>query len=239
MCYNGEDMDGFSDTTEARLRRAWRRFLRGGRVRSAYEVWAEKARGRARHLSVVMPVRDERIMARVLALQERLRAIPYLDLHPPHILHLTVRSLGFLVARRSSPDEVDDDLLPRVLAAVGEVADLTPPFEVRLRRVNSWDTAPFVEARSGGRILAIRAALAERLPFLQDFNYGEGFLPHLTVGYYNVNGPNDTAVAVLRPLRYRQLGFFTAPCLCVVEGPADNLYAPYRFVAEFRLRGAS
>lgn len=237
MCYNDEDMSGFSDTTEARLRRAWRQFLREGRVRSAYEAWAEKARGRARYLTVVMPVRDEGIVARVQALQERLRVVPYLDLHPPHSLHLTVRSLGFRVARRALPDEVDEELLPRVLAAVAEVARLTPPFVVRLRRLNSWDTAPFVEARSGGRILAIRAALAERLPFLQDFNYEGGFLPHLTLGYYTANGPNDVAVAALRPLRYREVGRFIAPCLCVMEGPADNLYAPYDLVAEFKLQG--
>lgn len=225
------------DAVEASLRRAWRQFVREGRISSFYENWNRKRRGRARYLTVMMPVQDGKVVARVQALQERLRAIPDLDLHPPSSLHLTIRGLGFRVAKRSAPDEVDDALLPEVLEGIAAVAQANPPFEVRLRRVNSWDTAPFIEARSGGRITAIRAALAERLPFLQDFTYEGGFLPHLTVGYYNANGSNEAAVAVLRPLRYRQFGRMSAPCLCVIEGPADDLYAPYDVVAEFKLTG--
>ncbi|MCC7354660.1 MAG: 2'-5' RNA ligase family protein [Anaerolineae bacterium] len=226
------------DAIEASLRRAWRRFVREGRVSSFYENWEQKRRGHTRYLTVMMPVQDENVVTRVQALQQRLRAIPHLDLHPPASLHLTIRGLGFRVAKRSAPDELDDALLPQVLEGIAAVARATPPFEVRLRRVNSWDTAPFIEARSGGRITATRAALAERLPFLQDFSYEGGFLPHLTVGYYNANGSNEAAVAVLRPLRYRKFGRLISPCLCVIEGPADDLYAPYDVVAEFKLTGS-
>ncbi len=220
---------------EARFRAAWRRFLRERRIRSTYTTFAHRSQGRRRFLSVILPVQDERIIERLQRLQSRLADLPCVDLHPRHTLHLTVRALGFLVPQSSAPDEVDEALLRRLREPLREAASLIAPFEVELRRVNSWETAPFVEAHTQGDILELRAAIITRTPFLRDFNYIGGFMPHLSIAYYNADAQAAPIIEALRPMRYRKLGCLQSDVIQLVEGRADDLHAPFEVLEEIPL----
>lgn len=220
---------------EAHFRASWRRFLRERRIRSTYTTFAQRSKGRKRFLSVILPVRDERIIARVQRIQSRLAHLPILDLHPPHTLHLTVRALGFLVPQPSAADEIDLVDLRRLKTALREAASLIAPFDIELRRINSWDTAPFVEAHTRGEILELRATIITHTPFLRDFSYIGGFVPHLSIGYYNTDAQADAAIEALCPLRYRKPGCLRSDVIRLVEGQADDLHAPFEVLEEIPL----
>jgi 2'-5' RNA ligase len=214
------------------FRAAWERFAGRRTLADNRALWPEPAVGRGAFLALLVPVaREQEVVARVSEVQRALGALPEVDSIPPHWLHLTVQSVGFVDDPGLDPEQVD------CIPAEAEARlRAIRPFSVELRNANSFPEAAFVEAYDGGRIREIRAALREALPLLtsrpSDGLYRRGvdlFAPHLSIGYYNRTGAADGVIRALGPFRSFEVG---AAEIHSIDLALVDMSEPHRF-AEF------
>lgn len=226
---------------------AWRSFQALRQPADHRRDWAAWAAGRSAHVLLVVPVRERRTVAHVQRLRGAMADIPCLDLHPPHFLHVSVQSFGFLGGGHGgarAADELDGpalgELIPRLARGLAEV----PTFELSLGRVNAFQSSVFLETWSAGGLRrvrdAARSAAAGVVP-LHEMDPFPGYLFHLTLGYLDATTP----LAPLRQSLRAQRGGTIPPIPLRVEAvelvrlPADQRepYPVLECLARFPLRG--
>jgi 2'-5' RNA ligase len=155
------------------------------------------------------------------------RAVP-VDPIPLDALHITVRYFGELSDQPQEESEFHPDRLPSLLAQLRAVLRDWPAFPVALRRINSFFICPFFEVHDNGVVNGMRSALE---PGLRELGFGSadygprGYLPHLTLGYYNEDGDGVAAREVLAQLRERELGQLEVTKLSLITAPwRDGMY---------------
>ncbi|MET7394256.1 2'-5' RNA ligase family protein [Dactylosporangium sp. NPDC005572] len=138
---------------------------------------------------------QDELIELIRTVQHHLR-LPSLDLVPLEGLHLTTQGIGFT-------DEVSDDDLKAIIAAVTRECAQLAPFDLNLGPVDPdaegvglliepW--APVTALRA-----AIRAGIATVWPTVPE--PATGFRPHVTVAYSGSDAPVADAVAAIKPLR--------------------------------------
>ncbi|MET7422057.1 2'-5' RNA ligase family protein [Dactylosporangium sp. NPDC005555] len=131
----------------------------------------------------------------VTAVQHHLR-LPELDLVPLEGLHLTTQGVGFT-------DEVSDEDLAAIIAAVTSECGRLPPFNLGLGPVDpdAEGVGLLIQPWQPARALrtAIRAGIGTVWSNVPE--PAEGFRPHVTVAYSGADVPVHTAVAAIAPLR--------------------------------------
>jgi 2'-5' RNA ligase len=199
----------------------WDDFAEGDHIARAW-------RGEGVSLVLLFWLRDPGMIERVAELQRVVaRAVP-IDPISLDALHITVRYFGELSDQPQKESEFHPDRLPGLLAQLRAGLRDWPAFSVALRRVNSFFICPFFEVHDNGVVNGIRAALE---PGLRELGFGSadygprGYLPHLTLGYYNEDGDGAAARDVLAHLRQQELGQLKVTKLSLVTAPwRDGMY---------------
>lgn len=168
---------------------AWARFqtldalqLAGGEHQQA--IW----QGRAQQLVFIARVEDAAAREHIARLGERLRDIPGVELYPDWFWHITIKSAGFQVIRRSHDDDVLREDAPRLANAARAIFAREPSYDVRLGPVNAFDTVVICEVHDAGRTREINTRLLDGLPRAPRYPFdGDAFLPHVSVAYFTSN----------------------------------------------------
>ncbi len=156
-------------------------------------------------------LRDPEAVAAVAAVQRELHGLAGLELHAEHFLHISVQSCGF------------DDALSIDAQRVQAALDGLAPFDVVLGGVNAFHSAVFVEAHSGGRLLALRTALRETLgPAIAAIDEHPGLLFHLTIGYLTPDADVGQVRQAIAPLRHIETARVAISSLELVDVPTDQ-----------------
>jgi 2'-5' RNA ligase len=167
-------------------------------------------------------LRDEAIIHRLARLQRTVASAVPLNIIPLDALHITVRYIGELTKRPQKDSELKSDRIPELVAHVKAKLHDFPSFPVALRRINSFHVCPFAEAHDGGVILRIRDALEPGLREMGFPHYESGprgFLPHLSLGYYDEEGDGAAARRVVAGIRETDLGVVKVNALSLVKAP--------------------
>ncbi len=199
----------------------WQQFLALERPRPHRADWAGWVEGRGPHLLVVARVRDTALHRALDVLRADLADVPAIEAHPPHFLHLTVQSCGFLggpgTAAAGGP--AAGALVSRL---AGQLAQL-PAFEIEIGGTNAFYSAAFLETHSGGRLQqarsTVRAAAGRAVTWNEPL---EGFVFHLTVGYLDATAPAERVRRALAPWRTAMLGRILVDELELVQVPTDQ-----------------
>ena len=179
--------------------RVWERFVRDRRLEFGGHTDPEWQDGHAFSASLLVPIDARRFRERLEPLRDALRPFPFVSLHPDHFMHVTLVLLGFVVEEPKEKGEVSRERLGRIEVDAREALADFPAFTVGLANLNAFPGAAFVEARDGGRLDALRAALS--LGCGLEKPKGP---PHLTLAYFQAPDGTpapDTLISTIE--RYR------------------------------------
>lgn len=140
----------------------WERFKRERCLEFGGHTDPEWQDGHILSASLVVPVEASRLRDRLEPLRDAIRSFPFVSLHPDHVMHLTLLLLGFLVQQPKAENEISRGRLEELGAKVREALRGFPAFEVELTNLNVFPGAVFVEARDGGKLEKLRAAICGR-----------------------------------------------------------------------------
>jgi 2'-5' RNA ligase len=125
-----------------------------------------------RRLSVLVDVDDDALARRYDRLRRRLDRFDCLSTTPPDDLHLTVKLLD------DAPDPgTARDLLDRVAAR-------TDPFRASFPRLNLFPDTVYAETDAGGALARLNRRFCAAAETTEVDRDGDGFVPHLTLGYF-------------------------------------------------------
>jgi 2'-5' RNA ligase len=182
---------------------AWTWFTSGGRLVTIAEQRERLLRGRAQLVVFEAPLGELPVADEIAALQDELAGVDGLDFMPEHLLHVSIRALGFQVIAKS----LSGDVLPGDVTRAGDIAARAlrgaSPVELLLGPVNVFPDALVLQAAPVEplRDLAVRLeAVGEPGAFPYLF---ARYLPHCTIAMFRTA---DVAAALrerLPPLRPR------------------------------------
>jgi 2'-5' RNA ligase len=207
--------------------RAWKTFRGLRRLAPHRADWGEWAGSRAFHLLALAPVQG----VDMRQVQDALRHLPGVELHPPEFLHITIQSLGF-------PDRPDS--IGCVLGALEEQITQLPAFDLELGGLNALHSCTFLEVRPTAALMALRTAVrrgvGDAITALDPY---PDYLFHLTVGYFDAGASVEKLVAAIEPLRTHAAGTLHVAAVDVVALPTDQRVAfpPLDPIARFNLTG--
>lgn len=134
----------------------------------------------------------------VQAYQRRLVILPGLNLVPPTWLHMTVQGLGF-------EDETPTELVDQVIDAVSERLRDVPPVDLTFDRPVVLSEAIALPPGPTGAVHTVHSAICHGIADVvgpQKVHSGpeqaHGFRPHVSLAYFNTDGPSEPYVSALR-----------------------------------------
>ena len=168
---------------------AWARFQQLDALLLAGDTLEyEWTRGRAQYLAFFARLEDAAARAYVSRLQERIADIPGVELYPDWYWHVTVKGAGFQVIRKTVPDDILRQDVPRIAAQARELLAREPAVQARLGPANGFSEVVFIEVHDGGRVRELNALLTEQLPVPRYPIDGAGiFLPHVSIARFTSN----------------------------------------------------
>jgi 2'-5' RNA ligase len=167
---------------------AWAQFQARDALRLAGDTleW-EWTRGRAQYLAFLARVEDAAAREHLARVAERLAPIRGVDPYPDWYWHVTVKGAGFQVIKRTQPDDVLREDVPRISAGAREPLTQHRAFEVRLGPANAFAEVVFLEVADGGRVAELHQAVGA-VPDLPRLPIDDApFLPHVSIARFTSN----------------------------------------------------
>jgi len=182
---------------------AWAWFTAGGELVSVEAQRERTLRGRAQLLVFEAPLGELPVADEIAELQDELEDIDGLDFMPEHLLHISIRALGFQTIAKSQPG----DVLPGDVARAAEMAARafrgTAPIELRLGPLNVFPDALVLQVEPIGPMRDLLVRL-EALGEPDAFPYPvESYLPHCTIAVFRSPEVAGSLRARLPALRSR------------------------------------
>lgn len=198
----------------------------------SYDEWAK---GRNLYLTFLIRVRDEKIVKRIAEIQNKLSAVPCVDLFPKEYLHITVKECGFL----AESDEYDDNVLikntGRIVTQAQEILQAHSQFEVFLSRLNIFQDVVFIEVHDRGRIGVINKQL-QSIQEIRRMEYDHpNLLPHISISQFQGRQQLNRLIRYLEKLRETEFGELTINCIELVNAHLSGKYPTLESVHAFKL----
>jgi 2'-5' RNA ligase len=148
----------------------------------------EFTRGRAQYLAFLIRIEDPAAQQYIASAIERLDGIPGVEPYPEAYWHMSVKGGGFQVIKRSYPDDVLREDVPRIAAKAKALLAGQPAFEAQLGAIAGFPEVVFIEVHDSGRIRALNSLLTEGLPQVPRYPIDAGvFLPHVSIARFTSN----------------------------------------------------
>lgn len=168
---------------------AWERFQQLNALHTFGDTLeAEWTRGRAIYLAFLIKLEDAAAREYVSRVQQRIEGIAGVELYPDYYWHMTVKGAGFQVIRKTMPDDILRQDVPRIANAARKLFEREPAFEAQIGPANCFPEVVFLEVRDGGGIRELNTRICEALPELPRGPFdGELFLPHVSIARFTSN----------------------------------------------------
>lgn len=164
---------------------AWRWFVDGGELVPLAAQRERFAAGRAQYLSFQAPLRaDDAAQAAADDLLDALRDVPDLLPLDAELRHVSIKSAGFQVIRKTREDEVLREDVPRIAERAARVLKDAARVPVRIGLANVFPDALVLEVHDGGVLGEIRRALAAVVAAEAERIGEDRYLPHVTVASF-------------------------------------------------------
>jgi 2'-5' RNA ligase len=168
---------------------AWERFQQLEALHAFGDTLeAEWTQGRAIYLALLIRIEDAAAREYIARVQERLAGIAGLELYPEPYWHATVKGGGFQVIKKTRPDDILRQDVPRIAAKAREAFAREGAFEAQIGPPSGFPEVVLLEVHDGGRIRELNTRVCEALPeFLRGPFDGARFLPHISIARFVSN----------------------------------------------------
>ena len=169
-----------------------------------------------RRLSVLADVSESAVRAQSLTLLEQLDRFSCLRATPPDDLHLTVKLFN---AGRSPTGRIDTDHVRQVTSQVAADAN---SFDVEFPRLNLFPDTVYAEANGDGALTKLNRLFCQAAETTDTDRDCEGFIPHLTLGYFTDDEDYDELIDYMEANRDPGLPTLTVDELALVSFDTTN-----------------
>jgi 2'-5' RNA ligase len=176
----------------------------------------------ARRLVLLADVVDDAVRPAYDRITSKLDGFDCLTPSPFEALHLTIK----LFDVPADGTGVDDPGVDRVEAVVSDVVEDVSPFDVEFTRFNLFPDVVYSEVDAAGRLDAVNRRLCARSELAELDRDAEGFIPHLTLGYFGDGTDYHALVSFLEADREVSLPGVTVDELALVAYGADGGWPP-------------
>jgi len=169
----------------ASFEEAWQWFTAGGELVPLAEQRERLTGGRAQYLSFQAPLADDAAASGAAdGLLDALADVPGLIPLQPELRHVSIRSAGFQVIRKTREDEVLREDVPRIAERAARLLKDAAPIAVTVGPPNVFPDALVLEVHDGGALGELRRALAAAAAAEAERIADSRYLPHMTVASF-------------------------------------------------------
>ena len=200
------------------------------------DSYSEWAKGRNQYLTFLIRVRDEKIVKKIVEIQNKLSAIPCVDPFPKEYLHITVKECGFLAESEEYEDNVLTENIGRIITQAQEILQAHSRFKVLLSRPNIFQDVAFIEIHDKGRIGAINKQL-QSIQEIRKIEYDYlNFLPHISISQFQNRQQFSKLIRYLEKSRETEFGELTVNYIELVNAHLSGKYPILKTIHAFKLR---
>lgn len=200
------------------------------------DSYTEWAKGRNQCLIFLIRVRDEKIVNRIVEIQNKLSAIPCVDPFPKEYLHITVKGCGFLAESEEYEDNVLTKNIRRIITQAQEILQDHSRFEVLLSRLNIFQDVVFIEVHDRRRI----GVTNKQLQSIQEIRRMEydypNLLPHISISQFQSRQQFNRLIGYLEKLRETEFGELTVNHIELVNAHLSGKYPTLESIHTFKLK---
>ena len=224
------------DRTERRFADVWRE-----RNRIQPEItndWADNdwAKGRNQYLTFLIRIKEEKLIGKIIEIQDKLSAIPCIDPFPKDYLHITVKGCGFPVESEIYEDDILTENLQKIVSQAKEVLQAFHKFDVLLPKLNIFSEVVLIEVHDEGKIGELNKGL-QAIPEIKKskFDY-PNLLPHISIAQFQNGQELNRLISYLEKLRETEFGELTVNYIELVNAHLSGRYPTLKTIHAFRLR---
>jgi len=224
------------DRAESRFADIWRE-----RNRIQPEImkdWVDNdwAKGRNQFLTFLIKIKDEKLIGKIIKIQDKLSTIPCVDPFPKDYLHITVKGCGFPVESEMYEDDIPIGSLQKIVTEAKEVFQAFHKFNVLLPKLNIFSEVVLIEVHDEGKIGELNKGL-QAIPEIKKMKFDYPILlPHISIAQFQNNQEFTRLISYLEELREIEFGELTVNYIDLVNAHLSGRYPTLKTIQAFRLK---
>jgi len=224
------------DRAESRFVDVWRE-----RNRIQPEItndWVDNdwAKGRNQYLTFLIRIKEEKLIGKIIEIQDKLSTIPCIDPFPKDYLHITVKGCGFPVESEIYEDDILIGNLQKIVSQAKEVLQTFHKFDVLLPKLNIFSEVVLIEVPDEGKIGELNKGL-QAIPEIKKMKFDyPNLLPHISIAQFQNDQELDRLISYLEKLRETEFGELTVNYIELVNAHLSGRYPTLKTIHAFRLR---
>lgn len=194
------------------------------------------AKGRSQFLTFLIRIRDEKLIRKIIEIQDKLSAIPCVDPFPKDYLHITVKGCGFLVESEKHEDDILIENVRAIVSQAKEVLQAFHRFKVNLPRLNIFSEVALIEVHDEGKIGELNKGL-QTIPETKKMKFDYPILlPHISIAQFQNKQEFTRLISDLENLRETAFGELKINYIDLVNAHLPGKYPILKPIQTFRLR---
>jgi len=194
------------------------------------------AKGRNQYLTFLIRIRDEKLLHKIIEIQDKLSTISCVDPFSRDYFHVTVKGCGFLAKSEKHEDDILIENLQKLVSQAKEVLQTFYKFNAVLSKLNIFSEVVLIEVHDEGKIGELNKEL-QAIPEIKkdEFDY-PNLLPHISIAQFQNNHEFARLISYLEELRETELGQLTVSYVELVNAHLSGKYPILKTIHAFRLR---
>jgi 2'-5' RNA ligase len=224
------------DRTESRFADIWRE---RNKIQPEITIdWVDNdwAKGRNQFLTFLIRIRDEKLIQKIIEIQDKLSTVPCVDPFPKDYLHITVKGCGFPVESEIHEDDILIENLQKIVSQAKEVLQTFHKFNVLLPKLNIFSNVVLVEVHDEGKIGELNKGL-QAIPEIKKMKFDYPILlPHISIAQFQNNQEFARLICCLEELRETEFGELTVNYIELVNAHLSGRYPTLKTLNAIELR---
>ena len=194
------------------------------------------AKGRNQFLTFLIRIRDEKLIGKIIEIQDKLSTIPCVDPFPKDYFHITVKGCGFPVESEIYEDDILIENLQKIVSQTKEVLQVFHKFNVLLPKLNIFSNVVVIEIHDEGKIGELNKGL-QAIPEIKKMKFDYPILlPHISIAQFQNNQEFTRLIRYLEELRETEFGELTVNYIELVNAHLPGRYLTLKTIHALELR---
>ena len=194
------------------------------------------AKGRNQYLTFLIRIRDEKLIQKIIEIQDKLSAIPCVDPFPKDYFHITVKGCGFPVESEIYEDDIPIENSQKIVSQAKEVLQTFHKFNVVLPKLNIFSEVVLIEVHDEGKIGELNKGL-QAIPEIKKMKFDyPNLLPHISIAQFQNNQEFTRLISYVEKLRETEFGELTINHIELVNAHLSGSYPTLKTIHAFKLR---